>query len=163
VARPRDIAGSRTGRQRQREEDRERGEQEGGRKNRERRGEKGAGRGTVCLCAFKGSRTGSLGQAPLWQSSWPRIAARKERAFATGDGGGGGERQVYAGKTTPAFRRSVPLCPGITRQKYCDWPTIGYDVTWAPIFRPERQWGPRSDAHLPNQADRDRYSPFSGR
>jgi len=39
------------------------------------------------------------------------IAARKERtlprAFATGgDGGGGGEREVYAGKTTPAFRRS---------------------------------------------------------
>jgi len=52
VARPRDIAGSRTGRQRQREEDRERGEQEGGRKNRERRGEKGAGRGTGGPCVF---------------------------------------------------------------------------------------------------------------
>lgn len=55
------------------------------------------------------------------------------------------------------FLSSVPLlCPDITRQKYCDWSTIEYDVTWPRSSRPRwRQWSLGSDVRLLNQANRE--------
>lgn len=74
----------------------------------------------VCLCAFKGSRTTALG------------AAHCGLRIATEDA------EFTVEKSPLAFflpsislsLSSVPLCPDITRQKYCDWSTIEYDVTW---------------------------------
>lgn len=81
---------------------------------------------------------------------------RKTHVFAAG------RRGVYDGKTISLFRRSlssVPLCPDITRQKYCDWSTIEYDVTWSRNFGSRRrQWNIGRDARLPNQADRESLS-----
>lgn len=81
--------------------------------------------GSVCLCTFRGSRTafGAVHCGVLG----PRIGPWKTHVFAAG------EREVYDGKVSPSvsspFRRSH-YGSDITRQKYCDWSTIEYDVTW---------------------------------
>lgn len=78
---------------------------------------------------------------PLWRIHG---LPRKTHVFAAAAAAAGG-RGIYGGKPPLALSlplsfsllssfSSVPLCSDITRQKYCDWSTIEYDVTWIPMF-----------------------------